>query len=467
LRSPQPDTGLTELFALAERVADAPLLQAEAARLAVAELRARFPASTPDIRELTTAADVQFVVDVSDSFAAKAYAGWLDEGDDFAGFMSLIEPGDVVVDVGANFGIYALHAARRTGPDGSVVAYEPAPHAFDLLRQSIARNGLEKQVVARQAAVAAGVGKAQFFVTADVSFSGLSDTNRSAQQETVEVDLVSLDAEPALAERAAALLKIDVEGHEGGVLKGAVALMSRSPRLIVQFEYSHKNATADLDASLADGLKAWTGAGFGLFKRDEGGLAEMQRAPSKADGFSGNLFLARKGESERRLREAMTLSAAPLQAKDGAAARLLREVATLRRREEHVESLEHTIKEITQDILGESIAGSALDRVRALQTFALSRRAELAQSNAQVAALTTSVAAYESMIEGLKAKIESLRGAIERFENRVKGLETDRDTLTQKATALREALTKREALLDVIYRRVGPARFLLPPRDGT
>ena len=53
-----------------------------------------------------------------------------------------IRPGDVVLDLGAFVGIYAVLAARWSGPDGRVVAFEPTPASAALARRHLAFNGL-------------------------------------------------------------------------------------------------------------------------------------------------------------------------------------------------------------------------------------------------------------------------------------------------------------------------------------
>ena len=54
----------------------------------------------------------------------------------------LLEPGNVFVDVGANWGYYTLAAAHMVGPEGRVVAFEPEPRLFALLTANIAANTL-------------------------------------------------------------------------------------------------------------------------------------------------------------------------------------------------------------------------------------------------------------------------------------------------------------------------------------
>src|SRR3954465_296715 len=51
----------------------------------------------------------------------------------------LIDPGDVVADVGANLGYMSSLAAARVGPEGRVLAFEPHPRAYELLERNVSR----------------------------------------------------------------------------------------------------------------------------------------------------------------------------------------------------------------------------------------------------------------------------------------------------------------------------------------
>src|SRR5215470_15490642 len=53
----------------------------------------------------------------------------------------LLKPGDKVIDIGANYGVYTLSMARTVGPEGRVWAFEPASGTASLLAEGIAANG--------------------------------------------------------------------------------------------------------------------------------------------------------------------------------------------------------------------------------------------------------------------------------------------------------------------------------------
>jgi FkbM family methyltransferase len=135
--------------------------------------------------------------------------------------------GDVVADVGANIGLYTIALAKRVGDAGKVHAFEPDPANFCALDRHCRLNQVTARVVAHQAAVAG--------TDAPVAFeSGLGLESHIRKGPGVsEVDGVRLDS--VFAGDHIDILKIDVEGFEEEVLKGASGLLrdrARGPRII-------------------------------------------------------------------------------------------------------------------------------------------------------------------------------------------------------------------------------------------
>ena len=83
------------------------------------------------------------------------------------------EGGATVIDAGANVGRFAVPVARAVGPEGSVVAFEPAPGTASRLRRSIAINDLQ-DVCLLESAVGDVEEDVDFVLAADSAYSGLS-----------------------------------------------------------------------------------------------------------------------------------------------------------------------------------------------------------------------------------------------------------------------------------------------------
>ena len=164
--------------------------------------------------------------------------------------------GAVVWDVGANVGFMSLVAARLAGPDGRIYAFEPAPGSAAAVRDHAALNGLAGAIEVVQAAAGERAGRADFLLVDERSWSHLADRGRHARAEaTIEVEVVRLD-DLVDAGRIAppAVVKIDVEGSEGSVLRGMErALAAHRPAIVCELH--------ETNAEVADLLEA---AGYAL-----------------------------------------------------------------------------------------------------------------------------------------------------------------------------------------------------------
>lgn len=171
------------------------------------------------------------------------------------------QAGDVVADVGANVGLYAVALARRVGPAGRVIAYEPDAANAALLWRNVALNGVEGVVEVREIAVGREPGELPFL--SDRQQSRLDPAGAS------RVRVVTLDDQ---FERLA-LLKIDVEGLECDVLEGARALLAdeaRRPRRI--FVEAHLARLPEHGHSEEDVTSALQRAGYAVTELSFDGL---------------------------------------------------------------------------------------------------------------------------------------------------------------------------------------------------
>lgn len=155
-----------------------------------------------------------------------------------------LKPGDCFFDVGAHVGLYSLIASRVVGADGCVVAFEPDPRNVELLREHVVRNGLSNVSIA-QAAVWRSDGEV-LFLRGGSSPMGKSSRRGAviesgaapASGETISIQAVSLDRY-VVDGYSPSLIKVDVEGAECDVLKGAERLLAQvKPALICEVHYA-------------------------------------------------------------------------------------------------------------------------------------------------------------------------------------------------------------------------------------
>lgn len=160
------------------------------------------------------------------------YVGGAFEPNEFTVLDRILEPGGTFIDIGANEGVYSLYAAARVGRKGRVVAVEPSPREIASLRANLSLNPrLHVSVV--EAAVAETNGWADFHV-AEFAHAG---QNALASLATGAIPIVEKRAVPTVAldtlvERLPGgkvdIVKIDVEGAELGVLRGAAETLRKS-----------------------------------------------------------------------------------------------------------------------------------------------------------------------------------------------------------------------------------------------
>jgi len=142
----------------------------------------------------------------------------------------VVRPGDTFIDVGANIGYFTLLAAQVVGPAGSVQSYEPSPSIGARLRANVERNNLGSRVVLHPVAAGAAPGEITLYL-ADAENTGQSTTRPAdaAHAEAVVQVKTLDDTVPVDRWRSARFIKIDAEGDELAVLKGAQQLLSALP----------------------------------------------------------------------------------------------------------------------------------------------------------------------------------------------------------------------------------------------
>ena len=150
-------------------------------------------------------------------FTFNIYCG-LQDFSEMAYLLHVLRKNDLFVDVGANMGSYTLLASAVRG--ARTVCFEPNPTTFARLSQNLLLNHLGERVTAHLAGVGEKPGFLRLSLNQDCGNHILCDNER---EEGVEVKVVTLDE--ILAGTCPSLLKIDVEGFELSVLRGAGAIL--------------------------------------------------------------------------------------------------------------------------------------------------------------------------------------------------------------------------------------------------
>ncbi|HEX7391214.1 MAG TPA: FkbM family methyltransferase [Acidiphilium sp.] len=152
---------------------------------------------------------------------------------------AILKPGDSIVEVGANFGFFTLLMAYLVGAAGRIASFEANPALVALLTDSLRINGVSDRVDLRNFAVTDSPGETEFSVYRNFAGDGhvaALDAGRHPDQDRLRVPSDTLDnLIPGDAEIR--LLRLDAEGSEPAILRGARSLIERSPRLAILMEW--------------------------------------------------------------------------------------------------------------------------------------------------------------------------------------------------------------------------------------
>lgn len=190
-------------------------------------------------------------------------ARFRDQQQEIKALRAHIRPGDVVVDCGANKGSYVWTLSRAVGRHGKVIAFEPQRKLASYLRRMVSScNMMNVQV--EEKGISDHSGKMQLLVPGGDTSPGASLEQSIKQREicsTYPVEVVSLDEYFANREKKISAIKIDVEGHEFSVLRGARKMLEQdAPLLVFECEQRHLSGTTVreiLDWLRAMGYNGW------------------------------------------------------------------------------------------------------------------------------------------------------------------------------------------------------------------
>jgi FkbM family methyltransferase len=165
---------------------------------------------------------------------------------------TLIEPGQVGLDIGAHWGLFTVLLSEQVCKNGHVWAFEPSPVVLPALSRTVERLG---NTTLLPIALSDASGTASLFVPADASMASLGNWTRSveAPRNRYEVSLDCLDRLVATGEvRRPDFIKCDIEGAEALVFRGATSVLDQRLAPMVLFEVNPAaSAGLALDAHAA------------------------------------------------------------------------------------------------------------------------------------------------------------------------------------------------------------------------
>ena len=170
---------------------------------------------------------------------------------------ALIVPGMVVADIGANVGFYTLEIASSVGPTGRVLAFEPDPFSFELLTGRLRRTGA-LNVEPYQLALGNETGHAPLYCSAyNRADNRLSPSHAEPHVEKYDAEVRTLDEVLRETGQAIDAMKIDVQGNEANVLRGARETLAAGVRWIwLEFSPEHLRGSGEDPEAFLEALGA-------------------------------------------------------------------------------------------------------------------------------------------------------------------------------------------------------------------
>ncbi len=157
----------------------------------------------------------------------------------------LLEDGDHVLDIGGNIGLHTINFAKKIIPNGKLVAFEPMSKNFDVLCKNIVKFDLDKKnVLAINAAVSDEAKKSQYIINPDNmgDCRGHVFDNETFEEETI--NQLSLDDffenhnTIGIEWGKIKLIKLDTQGSEVSILKGAAKCFEKPYNGTIFMEYA-------------------------------------------------------------------------------------------------------------------------------------------------------------------------------------------------------------------------------------
>jgi FkbM family methyltransferase len=199
-----------------------------------------------------------------------------------------LKPGMTVLDIGAHHGLYTLLASKRVGPTGKVISFEPSPRERRQLSRNLRLNFCSN-VHVEPYALGRERSQTELFVVSggEDGCNSLRPPVVDAETKPVRVDVVSLDEVVArIGLTRVDFLKLDVEGGELDVLKGASRVLQFLPRPVLLVEV-YDIRTGPWGYRAHEIVRFLDGIGYRWFQLDDKG--SLSRIAPDLEVYDANL----------------------------------------------------------------------------------------------------------------------------------------------------------------------------------
>jgi FkbM family methyltransferase len=193
-----------------------------------------------------------------------------------------VSEGDVVIDVGAHWGLHTTLLSSLVGPSGSVFAFEPNRTIARLLRRTVATMG---NVTVDESALSNEEGEFDFYVPLDASMGSLQNWTQGEVVENYKCSTCRLEDLIASGMPRPSFIKCDIEGGELRFFEGAASILTHVHAPTILFEENGAAALAfgEEPNAAAEFLTNLDGADYQVFVIGSGGALLPTAAPADTD----------------------------------------------------------------------------------------------------------------------------------------------------------------------------------------
>lgn len=209
--------------------------------LTTAIYRSVFRFGSPESEVTTQFRGITLTAPTGDTTIVPGIVGGFYEAIELGVLEQVTAKSNVILDVGANIGLYSCLAAKHAPKRAKIIAFEPVVENQDYLQRNIEQNELPSIVVEPMAVGEKSGDIKIYLVENSIGTHSVSSKNALESTTFTTVPVVTLDEYVAKKlKKPVDVLKVDVEGYEGSVLRGAKALLKKDkPTLFIEFVPFH------------------------------------------------------------------------------------------------------------------------------------------------------------------------------------------------------------------------------------
>lgn len=164
-------------------------------------------------------------------------------------YKKLVKPGSVIVDVGANIGLFSVLGSKYAGDKGMVYAFEPEPNNLKLFNENLKANNCKNVKVVNKAAGEKKGELSLYIAKNSVGTHSLIKKDNHELDGEIKVEVTTLDTRLNKLKQID-VLKVDVEGFEPVVFRGAKKTLERTSVLFFEYNQADTRACSSIEELL-------------------------------------------------------------------------------------------------------------------------------------------------------------------------------------------------------------------------